>query len=238
MLCAEADHEAEVEADDGADKDVGRVVAVEFHAGPDDGKGEGGGEEAEREVNDEEGGSGAEDGGGVAGGEALEFALEGVTDAVEAVGNVGIRARTTEGETEAVVEESSEGGAKKADDGDAPPGVVFGRDAVEPDEEGEREVVGGVIAPSAEEVSDALGDFFLGLGPEVELIEEKLVVRPNEETYRKRHGHETEGGNGVDACKVQKSAEDGAALGEAGDEEPGRAECLNLHPVGFIIEAR
>ena len=238
MFCAEADHEAEVEADDGADEDVGRVVAVEFHAGPDDGKGEGGGEEAERKVNDEEGGSGAEDGGGVAGGEALEFALEGVADAVEAVGDVGVGAGAAKSETEAVVEESGECGPEKTDDGDAPPGAAFGRDAVEPDEEGKGEIVGGVIAPGTEEISDALGDFFLGLGPEVEFFEEGLIMGPDEETEDESNGEDAEGENFSRANKAPKSAEDGSALGEAGNEEPGRGECLNLHPVGFIIEAR
>src|SRR5260221_7421442 len=146
-FCPEPGHEPEINSDDGTDGNIGGIVAFKLQAGPDDGKGESGGDKAKRKIGDKERGGGAEDGRGMAGGKALESPPEGMGDAVKTVGHVGIGPGPSEREAEAVVEEARQGRAKKTDDRDASPGAAFRAHAVEPDGQGEREVVGRVIAP-------------------------------------------------------------------------------------------
>jgi len=87
-------------------------------------------------------------------GEALEPTPEGVGDTIKTIGHIGVGTGPTHREAEAIIEKTRQRRAEETDHGNAPPRAALAPDAVQPDRERQRQVVGRVIAPGAEEIGE------------------------------------------------------------------------------------
>ena len=153
-------------------------MAIKLHARPNDREGVDGRDKSERKIDDKQRGGRSENRRRMARWKALKFALKGIADAVESIGDMGVGTGPTQREAETIIEESGQRGSKKTDYGNAPPRAAFAPHTVEPEGNRQWQVVGWVIAPGAEKIGDLLRRFLLLIWPEMEFRQQALIVRP------------------------------------------------------------
>src|SRR6202012_3171203 len=77
--------QAEVDADRGADHDIGRIMPIQLHPGPDDGKGKCRGQDSKGKLRHEQCDCRAENRRGMAGRKALESAAQRISRAIKTI---------------------------------------------------------------------------------------------------------------------------------------------------------
>ena len=180
---------------------------------------------ARAEVGHEQRGRGAENRGRVARGKTLEPAAEGIGDAVKTVGHMRVGPGPAQRQAKAIVEKPGQRRAEKTDHRDATPRAAFRPGAIKPDGQRQRHVVGRIIAPGAEEPGDLASGASMPAAPPVELFP---AVAGREARSARRAprppANSAEQEPFPRAEKQPESAQDGAPLGHAGDNEARRAK--------------